>query len=79
MGFAIVSAVATFGDTIHSFIERKNYSGPFLPGYETVNPKRKKTNSLHHIDHIVGNQAEGQMIPVATFMKRSIIGNVFEC
>ena len=70
MGFAIVSAVATFGDTIHSFIERKNYSGPFLPGYETVNPKKKKTNSLHHIDHIVGNQAEGQMIPVCNFYEK---------
>src|SRR5713226_5717974 len=32
-----VSAIATYGDTIHSFIERRNYSGVFLPGYSAVN------------------------------------------
>src|ERR1700712_3934839 len=35
-GSAVVSAIAAYGDTLHAFVERKNYSGPFLPGYRAV-------------------------------------------
>ena len=37
-GEAVVSAIETFGDTIHSFVERKNYNGSFLPGFKGGKP-----------------------------------------
>ena len=70
-GEAIVSSIQTFGDTVHTFIERNNYNGAFLPGY-----KGKKSNldsefiGLIHIDHVVGNQAEGEMQPVCDFYEK---------
>ena len=38
-GEVIISAIKTFGDTIHSFIERKNYNGVFLPGFISTENK----------------------------------------
>lgn len=35
-GVVVLSAVQTYGDTIHTFVERKNYSGNFLPGFADV-------------------------------------------
>ncbi len=57
-----VASIHTYGDTIHTFVERKNYSGPFLPGYHA--PKFKLANEpvgLMHIDHCVGNVGWGEM------------------
>ena len=36
-GTVVMASIATYGDTIHTFIERKNYKGDFLPGYLKVN------------------------------------------
>lgn len=48
--------VGTYGDTVHSLIERKNYSGVFAPGYvEYTGPMATKETGLLGIDHIVGN------------------------
>ncbi|MDH4071367.1 MAG: 4-hydroxyphenylpyruvate dioxygenase, partial [Ignavibacteria bacterium] len=62
-GEATLSSIATYGDTIHTFVERNGYDGPFLPGYVAVD--RKDTLSspvgLKHIDHMVGNVGWGQM------------------
>src|SRR5579863_10089461 len=33
-GEVLISAIKTYGDTIHKFVERKNYKGPFLPGFQ---------------------------------------------
>jgi len=57
------SAIATYGDTIHSFVERKNYKGVFMPGYKPVEePDRVcRPVGLHYIDHMVGNVGWGQM------------------
>jgi 4-hydroxyphenylpyruvate dioxygenase len=57
-----VASIKTYGETIHTFVERKNYKGAFLPGYVS----RKSTfNSqgigLKYIDHCVGNVALGDM------------------
>ena len=55
-GSIIKSGIYTYGETVHMFIERKNYKGIFLPGYEKweshYNPE---SVGLKHIDHIVGN------------------------
>ncbi len=58
-----VAAIATYGDTIHSFIERRNYSGVFLPGFRTVDggDTVSRPVGLKYIDHMVGNVGWGQM------------------
>ncbi|HEY3249961.1 MAG TPA: 4-hydroxyphenylpyruvate dioxygenase [Ignavibacteria bacterium] len=63
-GFIIRSAIKTYGDTIHSFIERKNYKGLFLPGFVEASAKAIKgikDVGLRSIDHMVGNVELGKM------------------
>ncbi len=55
-GTATLSSIATYGDTIHTFVERRNYSGPFLPGFEAVaSDPFARPVGLEYIDHMVGN------------------------
>jgi 4-hydroxyphenylpyruvate dioxygenase len=67
-GEVVRSAIHTYGDTIHVFVERKNYSGTFLPNFEPwkshYNPKPV---GLKYIDHMVGNVDWGQMNTWAKF------------
>jgi 4-hydroxyphenylpyruvate dioxygenase len=68
-GVVVRASVKTYGDTIHSFIERKNYSGIFMP---TFAPKSRQNGSakrpmLAAIDHIVGNVNWNEMQRWATF------------
>jgi len=58
----VVSSIRTYGDTIHTFVERNSYSGPFLPGYHVVDhdPVARPVG-LQHIDHMVGNVGWHQM------------------
>ena len=61
-GEVVISAIQTYGETIHKFIERKNYKGAFLPGY--VSKKSTipvKSVGLKHVDHCVGNVELGKM------------------
>ena len=57
------SAIAAYGDTIHSFVERKDYRGVFLPGYRAIEtPDRvARPVGLKYIDHMVGNVGWGEM------------------
>ena len=58
-----ISAIAAYGDTIHAFVERKDYHGAFLPGFRAVegdDPIARPVGLLH-IDHMVGNVGWGQM------------------
>jgi 4-hydroxyphenylpyruvate dioxygenase len=61
-GEVVVSSIKTYGETIHTFVERKNYKGPFLPGYK---PRKSTYKSepigLKYIDHCVGNVELGKM------------------
>ena len=61
-GEIVKSGIYTYGETIHLFIERKNYSGEFLPGFikweSEYNPP---TIGLKFIDHMVGNVGWGEM------------------
>jgi 4-hydroxyphenylpyruvate dioxygenase len=55
-GRVVVASIAAYGDTLHTFVERRNYSGPFLPGYHAVPDDHvARPVGLLHIDHIVGN------------------------
>jgi 4-hydroxyphenylpyruvate dioxygenase len=61
-GEVVLASIKTYGDTIHTFVERKNYTGPFLPGYKP----RKSTLQVDaigfkYVDHCVGNVALGKM------------------
>ena len=63
-GKIIKSSIKTYGDTIHSFIERKNYKGIFLPGFiqpDSRSIKNIESVGLRSIDHIVGNVELGDM------------------
>jgi len=57
------AAIATYGDTIHTFIERRNYTGAFLPGFRGVEGPDivARPVGLLHIDHMVGNVGWGEM------------------
>ncbi len=61
-GDVVIAAIATYGDTIHSLVERANYRGPFLPGFRTVVPYYQPSSvGLTYVDHCVGNVELGQM------------------
>ncbi len=54
------AAVRTYGDTIHSFIQTRDYQGPFLPGFQAAEIPGNSTGLLL-VDHIVGNVELGKM------------------
>jgi 4-hydroxyphenylpyruvate dioxygenase len=68
-GEAVISGIHTYGDTVHLFIERKNYQGAFLPGYRAWdNPWFKPEDTgLEYVDHCVGNVSWNQMNPWVKF------------
>jgi len=74
-GTVVRATVQTYGDTVHTFVERKNYKGVFLPGYVPVNVKDPlatllATPGLDFIDHAVGNQPDDQMTPVCDWYEK---------
>lgn len=57
-----ISTIHTYGDTLHTFVERKNYKGIFLPGYKPAKSLMKTTPvGLKVVDHCVGNVELGKM------------------
>jgi 4-hydroxyphenylpyruvate dioxygenase len=69
-GEVVQSGIHTYGDTIHIFVERKNYNGVFLPGFEKWESHYNPTSvGLKYIDHMVGNVDWGQMNIWAKFYK----------
>ncbi len=62
-GQVVISGIKTYGDTVHLFIERKNYNGTFLPGYQKwETPYWEGTDTgLMYVDHCVGNVGWNQM------------------
>src|SRR5205085_11553017 len=60
-GEVVISAIKTYGDTIHKFVERKNYKGVFLPGFEKRSGIKSTTVGLKFVDHCVGNVELGKM------------------
>ncbi|MBB3699009.1 4-hydroxyphenylpyruvate dioxygenase [Flammeovirga yaeyamensis] len=61
-GEVVMSSIKTYGDTIHTFVERKNYNGAFLPHFVGKEPLMKvKDVGLKYVDHCVGNVELGEM------------------
>lgn len=70
-GSVVLSGIETYGDTIHTFVERKNYQGVFLPGYGPWNPSQPvKPLGLRYVDHMVGNVGWGEMNTWTDFYAR---------
>ena len=56
------ASIHTYGETLHTFVERKNYKGAFLPGYKPAKSLAKTTPvGLKVVDHCVGNVELGRM------------------
>jgi 4-hydroxyphenylpyruvate dioxygenase len=68
-GEARIASIATYGDTIHTFVERRNYRGAFLPGFVAVEGEDvvSRPVGLKYIDHCVGNVALGDMDRMVNF------------
>ncbi len=62
-GTARIASIAIYGDTIHTFVERRDYKGVFLPGFRAVETEDmvSRPAGLLHIDHMVGNVGWGEM------------------
>ena len=67
-GEVVLSGIHTYGDTVHMFVERKNYHGAFMPGFKKweshYNPSE---TGLLYVDHCVGNVGWNQMNPWVKF------------
>ncbi|HQK99001.1 MAG TPA: 4-hydroxyphenylpyruvate dioxygenase, partial [Bacteroidia bacterium] len=67
-GEVVISGIQTYGETVHIFVERKNYNGVFLPGYVKWESEYNPTScGLKYIDHMVGNVELGSMNKWAKF------------
>ena len=67
-GEVVLSGIHTYGDTVHLFVERKNYSGPFMPGFrEWKSNYAPAETGLLYVDHCVGNVGWNQMNPWVKF------------
>lgn len=61
-GEVVMSGIYTYGETVHLFIERKNYKGAFMPGYRAWESNYNPTpTGLLYVDHCVGNVGWNQM------------------
>jgi 4-hydroxyphenylpyruvate dioxygenase len=67
-GALVMSGIHTYGETVHLFIERKNYTGVFMPGFvKWENAYNPSPTGLLYVDHCVGNVGWNQMNPWVKF------------
>lgn len=70
-GEVVIAAIHTYGDTIHSLVERRNYKGFFMPGFVPVKPHfQAEPVGLLYVDHCVGNVELGKMNVWVEFYSR---------
>jgi len=70
-GEVILSGIHTYGDTVHLFVERKNYTGAFMPGFkEWKTAYNPPSTGLQYVDHCVGNVGWHQMDPWVRFYEK---------
>ena len=61
-GEVVRAGIYTYGETVHMFVERKNYKGTFMPGFvEWKSDYNPEPTGLKYIDHMVGNVGWGEM------------------
>jgi 4-hydroxyphenylpyruvate dioxygenase len=71
-GTVVTAAVATYGDTRHTLVERRDYRGPYLPGFRAARPlvARPARPLFQAVDHCVGNVELGRMDEWVDFYRR---------
>jgi len=70
-GRVVTASIAAYGDTLHTFVERKDYTGIFSPGYQALPPDPiARPVGLLHVDHIVGNVGWNSMNEWVDFYAR---------
>jgi len=70
-GEVVIAGIRTYGDTIHSIVERRGYRGLFLPGFVAASSPYKPTPvGLKYVDHCVGNVELGKMNEWVGFYSR---------
>ncbi len=70
-GRVTLAGIKTYGDTIHSFVERKDYHGTFMPGFiDKTNNRNDPSCGFKVIDHCVGNVGWGEMNKWAEFYQK---------
>jgi 4-hydroxyphenylpyruvate dioxygenase len=75
-GTVTTAVIQTYGDTTHTLISRRGYSGPFLPSFRSVDPKPSSITApevpLWRIDHCVGNQSWNEMVAACAFYEQCL-------
>ena len=70
-GKIVRAAIGTYGETIHSLVQRDNYSGTFFPGFKDLpDAGDSKGFGLLYVDHVVGNVELGKMDEWVSFYER---------
>ncbi len=70
LGRVELASIATYGDTVHTFVNRSDYGGPYLPGYVAQTGNGHLGVGLRAIDHVVGNVELGRMNHWVEFYER---------
>ena len=60
-GIYRTSAIYTYGETLHVFVDRDDYKGVFAPGYRPIKDAAGESTGLAAVDHVVGNVQLGKM------------------
>ncbi|KAL7623950.1 hypothetical protein AAE478_005507 [Parahypoxylon ruwenzoriense] len=75
-GEVITAVIRTYGDTTHTLISRRGYTGPFMPGFQARSSPPSSNSmpavNLARIDHCVGNQGWGEMAAACEFYERCL-------
>ncbi|KAH6606678.1 4-hydroxyphenylpyruvate dioxygenase [Trichoderma cornu-damae] len=75
-GSVVTAVICTYGDTTHTLINRRGYSGPFLPGFRAGSRLASSVDlprvPLVRIDHCVGNQSWNEMVSACAFYEQCL-------
>jgi 4-hydroxyphenylpyruvate dioxygenase len=70
-GVVGLASIATYGDTVHTFVSGGDYAGTYLPGFRAIDHPRSGGVGLIAIDHVVGNVELGRMNEWVSFYERA--------
>jgi 4-hydroxyphenylpyruvate dioxygenase len=67
-----LAQIAAYGENVHTFVNRADYAGPYLPGYVALDDAPAETVGLRDVDHVVGNVELGRMDHWVDFYGRAL-------
>ena len=76
-GTVVIATIQTYGDTVHTFVQRDGYKGIYMPGYKSTTTESPFANftpavGITFMDHVVGNQPEDCMLPVVEWYEAAL-------